>query len=80
MFALLLGVLVTLAIFIGSSRVLSDIPVRIRGLFAGILGFLTTLFLWDNPEFLMENINRIVVAGLAILLLLMGSIRKGIKK
>ena len=76
---LLIGVMVTIAIYIGlqrGSRAKAHTLTRVFGIFAGACGMLTTFWLRENPNALREYSAQIVMAGIAVVLALLGLARK----
>ncbi len=79
---LLIGVMVTAAIYTGLRLGLSDNFSSIRravAIFAAAAGLLTTFWLLGNPAFLAEYSARIVLAGLAVVLSLLALAKQVIK-
>ena len=79
---LLIGVMVTAALYIGLRLGLSHKFVSIKravAVFAAIAGLLTTFFLIENPDLLADYSARIVLAGLGVVLALIALARRSIR-
>ena len=78
---LLIGIMVTAAIYISLQWILRVNPQskRALGVFGGVCGLLTTFWLMENPGALADYSAQIVVAGIAVVLALLGLARRMIK-
>jgi len=80
--SLLIGVLVMLAVYLTLSRVIDISNISVKkslALFSAVLGILTTFWLESNPSIMHDYTERIVLAGLGILLALLAFARKSLK-
>ena len=77
--SLLIGLLVLAAIYLGLSRVFDVTKPSVRkalGVFSGVAGLLSTLWLRDHPDQLGKYTQEIVVASLAVIIVLLARVRK----
>lgn len=77
--ALLIGVLVMLAIYIGLQRAFGEASTSVRraiAIFAAVVGILTMLWLQENPGSLEDYSAQIVAAGVAVVLALLALARR----
>ena len=80
--SLLIGVLVMLAVYLTLSRVIDISNISVKkslALFSAAIGFLTTFWLEGNPSIMRDYTERIVIAGLGVLLALLAFARKSLK-
>jgi hypothetical protein len=78
LFSILIGLMVTTAVYISMRRVFVTGFASIKravGVFAGICGILTTFWLMENPEALQSYWTRIATGGLAVVLALLALAR-----
>ena len=80
--SLLIGILVMLAAYLSISRIVDVNKVSVKkslAIFSATLGLLSTLWLQNNPAILKEYSEKIVIAGLGIILALLALARKSLK-
>jgi len=69
--ALIIGILVTLAIYLSLLNTFDVKNISVRktiGLFSGLVGLLTYIWLQDHPDLLEKYVAEIVLAGIGVLL------------
>lgn len=77
--ALLIGLMVTMAMYIGLQKAFHDtfeLSRRAIGIFAGAGGLLTTLWLMQNPQALESYSTQIITASVAVVLALLAVARR----
>lgn len=80
--SLLIGVLVMLAIYLTLSRVIDIGNISVKkslALFSAGIGILTTFWLEANPSLMRDYTEKIVIAGLGILLAFLAFARNSLK-
>lgn len=77
--ALLIGIMVTGAVFVALQSVFGNGARRALGIFAGAAGLLTTLWLQENPAALREYSAEIVAAAIAVVLAFLAIAKKSTK-
>jgi hypothetical protein len=80
--SLLIGILVMLSAYLALSRVVDVSNTSVKkslAVFTAALGLLSTLWLQDNPAVLRQYSEKIVIAGLGIVLALLAFARKSLK-
>ncbi len=65
---LLIGVMVTVALYIALHNAFPQSAKRALGIFVGACGMLTTFWLLENPLALREHSSQIVVAAIGVVL------------
>lgn len=83
LYALLIGIIIMLAIYLALSRVvtITNVPVkRALALFAAAIGLLSVFWLDSHPDILREYAGKIVLAGLAVVLALLAFARRSLHK
>ena len=78
--SLLIGIMVTGAIFVVLQNVFGSGARKALGIFAGAAGLLTTLWLQENPMALREYSAEIAVAAIGVVLALLAFARNSLKK
>ena len=76
-----LGILVLATVYLAMGRIfpLKNPNVRkVAGIFAGTAGFVTTVFLYDNPNLLYERSEYVVLALVGLVITLISTLRRSL--
>lgn len=82
-YSLLIGIMVMLALYLSLSRVMDIANTSVKrslAIFSAAIGLLSTLWLESHPSVMREYSEKIVYAGLAVVLALLVFARKSLNK